>query len=134
MDPTIESRFKTLFEKEMQQLLYSHGVIDENFHIQKDDFFDLTDLSTAELEQSMRMRLRNREAIYLRKITDALRRLKNHTFGVCEGCGDQIDLRRLEARPTTTHCVACKEEQEHREHLHADGLVSKSIGKKVFIV
>jgi DnaK suppressor protein len=79
----------------------------------------------------MRMRLRNREALFLRKIDEALRRIADGSFGECEECGDDIELKRLEARPTATMCVACKEEAERREHVHIDGHRPKSLGAKL---
>ena len=68
----------------------------------------------------MRIRLRNREASYLKKIEFALLRIKEGNFGECEDCGDEIDVRRLEARPTTSLCIGCKEEQERGEKSFAD--------------
>jgi DnaK suppressor protein len=51
----------------------------------------------------------------LRKIDEALARISSGNFGECEGCGDEIAIKRLEARPTTTFCISCKEQQENRE-------------------
>ena len=64
-------KFKLLFETQKKNLLYSQGVINEDFHLQKDDMLDEMDLTTNELERSMRMRLRNREALFLKKIDEA---------------------------------------------------------------
>ena len=41
-------------------------------------------------------------------------------YGVCESCGDEISLKRLEARPVTDYCIKCKEEQERVERSFAD--------------
>jgi DnaK suppressor protein len=51
----------------------------------------------------------------LDKIQKALLRLDDGTFGVCEECGEKISQKRLEARPETTLCIRCKEEQERIE-------------------
>jgi DnaK suppressor protein len=51
----------------------------------------------------------------LDKIQKALERIDNGTFGVCEECDELISLKRLEARPETTLCIRCKEEQERVE-------------------
>lgn len=124
-------RFKSLFEDQKNKLVYSKSFVNEEFHLQKDDLMDDVDLSSTELETSMRMRLRNREALFLKKIDEALARIAEGTFGQCERCEEDIEHRRLEARPTTTLCIHCKEEAERLEHLHIDGHRSKSLGSRI---
>jgi len=53
----------------------------------------------------------------LKKIDDALSRIDNKTFGVCEECGEEIGVNRLKVRPVATLCIACKEEQEKKEKM-----------------
>lgn len=127
-------KFKTMFENQKKNLVYTHGVINEDFCIQKDDLIDDVDQTSTELETAMRMRLRNREALFLKKIDEALRRIEAGSFGLCEACGEDIELKRLEARPTANHCVGCKEEQERREQVHIDGTKSKSLGAKLRVL
>ncbi len=122
-------KFKKLFEQQKQSLLFSDRVVREDFSVNSDDRFDELDQATSDIEQSMRMRLRNREALYLKKLEEALRRIDEGTFGDCEECGEEIGHNRLLARPTATLCVACKEEQERREVLTAAGRTSKSLGE-----
>jgi DnaK suppressor protein len=124
-------KFKFLFETQRRNLIYSNAIINETFHLPKDDVLDEVDLTTSEMETSMRIRLRNREALFLKKIEEALRRISEGTFGECQCCGEDIELKRLEVRPTTTLCVNCKEEQEHAEQSHIDGHRSKSLGAKL---
>ncbi len=124
-------RFKALFEEQKNNLLYSSSIVDENFHIKQDDLLDDVDMTSSELETSMRMRLRNREALYLKKVDEALARIADGSFGSCGECQEEIELRRLEARPTATMCVACKEVEERMETLHIDGHRSKSVGKSI---
>jgi DnaK suppressor protein len=124
-------KFKALFEEQKARLIYSQAVLDEEFNIQRDDMLDSVDMTSTELETNMRMRLRNREALFLKKIDEALRRIEEGAFGACEKCEDDIEERRLLARPTTTLCVACKEQEEQREKLHIDGHRHKSLGTKL---
>jgi len=131
---TIEkiAQFKKLFEEQKTNLLYTAmGLTNSNFAIQSEDLADEVDHTATELEQSMRMRLRNREALYMRKIDEALERIKAGNFGECEDCGESIEARRLEARPTTTLCVSCKEDSERLESAHIDGHRHKSLGVKM---
>lgn len=122
-------KFKKLFEAQQRGLLFNDRVIREDFSVCQDDRYDEIDQATTDVEQSMRMRLRNRETLYVKKLEEALRRIEEGTFGECEECGEDIELRRLEARPTATLCVGCKEEQERKEQLNANGREHKSLGE-----
>lgn len=131
MNRELVIKYRQLFEGQKQHLLHSRGIVDQDFQIQADDLLDEADMTSSELETSMRMRLRSREALFLKKINEALGRIIDGSFGICVSCEDEIELRRLEARPTATHCVHCKEEQERLEHGHVDGRRPKSLGHKL---
>ena len=122
-------KFRKIFEAQRKSLLFNDKVVREDFSVCADDRPDEIDQATTDVEQSMRMRLRNRETLYLKKLEEALNRIEEGTFGECEECGEDIELRRLEARPTATLCVGCKEEQERREGLTAAGRQFKSLGE-----
>ncbi len=122
-------KFKKVFESQRRGLLFSDQIVREDFSSNTDDRFDELDQATTDVEQSMRMRLRNRETLYIKKLEEALARIEEGTFGDCESCGEDIELRRLEARPTATLCVSCKEDQERKEVLTAAGRKSKSMGE-----
>jgi DnaK suppressor protein len=121
-------KFKRIFEAQRKSLLFGGQVVREDFSVCADDRYDEVDQATTDVEQSMRMRLLNRETLYVKKVDEALKRIEEGTFGECEDCGEDIELRRLEARPTATLCVKCKEEQERREVLTAAGRKFKSLG------
>ncbi len=129
--PEFQTKFKTLFETEKNRLLFSGSVVNEQFTVQSDDLMDEADFTSFEIDNQMRMRLRNREAMYLKKINEALERIESGTFGSCEKCEEDIEMKRLEARPTTTLCVSCKESEERIEKLHIDGHKPKSLGRTV---
>jgi DnaK suppressor protein len=80
-----------------------------------DDLPDEMDLAASEGMQSFEFRLRGREKTFLQKIDRALRKIEEGDFGVCEECGEEISSKRLEARPETTLCIRCKEDQERHE-------------------
>lgn len=121
-------QFKRIFESQRQSLLFSDKIVRDDFGVCDDDKYDEVDQASSDAEQSMRLRLRNREVLYIKKIDQALARIEEGTFGECSECGEDIELRRLEARPTATHCVQCKEEQERREGQGASSLKHKSMG------
>src|SRR5258708_5552596 len=114
-------KFKRIFEAQRKSLLFSDRVIREDFSVSADDRYDEIDQAATDIEQSMRMRLCNREVLYLKKVEEALKRIDDGDFGECDECGEDIEVRRLEARPTATLCVACKEEQERKEGMSMVG-------------
>src|SRR3954462_11436643 len=129
MKKEITKKFKRIFEKQRGQIIFNDRVVREDFEVCPDDRYDEIDQATTDIEQSMRMRLRNREVLYIKKVDEALERIEDGTFGECEDCGEDIELKRLEARPTATLCVSCKEEQERKEVLTAAGRQHKSMGE-----
>lgn len=80
-----------------------------------DDLPDEFDLASSEYAQSLVFRLRDREKWLLSKIDKSIKKIDDGEFGVCEECGEDIAIKRLEARPVTTLCIRCKEEQEKVE-------------------
>lgn len=84
------------------------------------DLPDEVDLASSETDQAMSLKLRDRERILLRKIDKALKKIDDGEYGVCESCGEDIGIKRLEARPVTDLCIRCKEEQERHEKSFAE--------------
>jgi DnaK suppressor protein len=80
-------------------------------------FPDMGDQASAEIDRSFMLRLRGREQRLLKKIEQAIEKIDNGTFGVCDVCGEEITVKRLEARPVTNMCIFCKTEQEEEEKL-----------------
>jgi len=76
---------------------------------------DPNDRATVESDRSFELRLRGRERKLLDKIDEAIARIKEGTYGICEECGGEIRLKRLEARPVAKFCINCKTLQEQRE-------------------
>lgn len=79
---------------------------------------DPTDRATVESDRNLTLRIRDRERKLRNKIEDALARMEDGTFGICEVCEEEIGFARLEARPVTTLCINCKSEQEQDEEKH----------------
>lgn len=123
--------FEQWFTLEREALLKNHQILNEQFLVPQEDLPDDTDWTSTVVEQSMRIRLRHREALYLKKLDAALERIRAGVFGKCSGCEEDIGIKRLEARPTTTLCLTCKETQERREEAFQDGLQHKSLGRAV---
>ncbi len=76
---------------------------------------DFGDLANIEADQNFMLRIKDRERKLIAKIDRCLQKIKDGTYGLCESCGEEIDLKRLEARPVAGLCIACKTEQEKFE-------------------
>jgi len=87
---------------------------------EQSSFPDPTDQATMESDRDFDLRIRDRERRLIRKIDQAVARIKEGTFGVCESCGGDISSKRLQARPVTTLCIDCKTAQEIEERTRTD--------------
>jgi DnaK suppressor protein len=84
------------------------------------NFPDPNDRATQESEFGLELRTRDRERKLLKKIDSALQRIEDKSYGYCEETGDEIGLRRLEARPVATLCVEAQERRELAERQFRD--------------
>src|SRR5580704_14462357 len=105
----LEEKRKAVLERAREMLS------EENMTLDTNDLPDEMDLASSEYLQSFEFRLRGREKSLLNKLDLALKKIEDGTFGVCEICEEPIGKKRLEARPETTLCIKCKEDQEREE-------------------
>jgi len=92
--------------------------LDKTVHTMQDEvtmFADPNDRASQESDMALELRNRDRERKLIKKIDDTLRKIDNDDYGYCNGCGIEIGLKRLEARPTATLCIDCKTLDEIRE-------------------
>ncbi len=92
--------------------------LDRTVHTMQDEvtmFADPNDRASQESDMALELRNRDRERKLIKKIDDTLRNIDSNEYGYCEGCGIEIGLKRLEARPTATLCIDCKTLDEMRE-------------------
>lgn len=109
-------KFQQLLEDKRNEIVQrARQTLDQDMTLDADDLPDEMDLASSEYLQSFTFRLRGREKTFLEKIQKALERIEEGTFGDCEECGEPISEKRLEARPETTLCIRCKEDQERVE-------------------
>ena len=104
-----------LLAKKKEILRNAQRTLNEDMTLDADDLPDEMDLASSEYLQSFTFRLRGREKTFLKKIDHALTKIDDGSFGTCEECGEEISVKRLEARPETTLCIRCKEDQERME-------------------
>jgi DnaK suppressor protein len=97
--------------------------VDRTVHHMQDEaanFPDPSDRATQESEFGLELRTRDRERKLLRKIDAALNRIDEGTYGYCEETGEEIGLKRLEARPVATLCLEAQERRELAERQFRD--------------
>ncbi len=120
MDAKTLARYKKQLLEEKQRLLNnSKNALKNELALSPDDLPDETDLAASEINQNLIFKLRDRERQLLAKIDEALSRMDEGNFGICQDCEEPIEPKRLEARPVSTLCLSCKERQEHREKIYA---------------
>ncbi len=116
MDKAEIKCFKGILEEKRSALLKkARETMAEDMTLDTNDLPDEMDLASSEYIQSFTFRLRGREKTFLSKIERALKKIEEGDFGQCEECEEPIATKRLEARPETTFCIRCKEEQERVE-------------------
>lgn len=115
--------------REENELIYGPQVIRGDLQTNPEDLMDEADLASSDIEQGMKMRMANRENFKVKRLHTALDKVKDGSYGECEGCSADIGYGRLLARPIAQLCIACKEEEERKENLSAVGRTHKSVGQ-----
>ncbi len=115
MDENHLSFFRDLLHERLHGLLEDAEKTVEGMSGGRVEFPDPTDRASLESNRNFDLRIRDRERKLIKKIRQALDRIQDGTFGICEECGGPISVERLRARPVTTLCIHCKEEQEEQE-------------------
>lgn len=110
-------RLKKMLNASMSELLDQAGSAVSDLITECSRDTELIDSTAADINRTMNLRLHSRKSRLIKKIKDALKRIEEGTYGYCDICGEKISLKRLEARPVTSKCIACKEAQERMEAL-----------------
>lgn len=115
MDKERLAYFKDLLSERLRVLLSEAEKTVTGMTNDKDTFPDPTDRANLETDRNFLLRIRDRERKLILKIKEALARIEDGTFGICEECGEEISEERLKARPVTTLCIDCKTKAEEEE-------------------
>jgi DnaK suppressor protein len=132
VQPYIQKRGEQYMGKE--QLMHFHNIlmtwkrdlmeeVDRTVLHMKDEaanFPDPNDRATQESEFSLELRTRDRERKLIRKIDEAIKRIEDGSYGYCNETGEEIGVKRLEARPVATLSVEAQERRERREKQYGD--------------
>lgn len=112
--------FKKLLHEQRNTLILEAQKTVSGMTDSKENFPDPTDRATLESDRNFMLRIRGRERKLILKIEEALERIEDGSFGICEKCGEDISEQRLKARPVTTHCIECKKKEEALEKARGD--------------
>ncbi|HEX4924094.1 MAG TPA: RNA polymerase-binding protein DksA [Bdellovibrionales bacterium] len=112
-------RFRKILLEQKSGLLNKSNKFKEERQEGKEMLGDEIDLATTEINLNLDIRLHERERVLIHKIEVALSKIASGQYGFCEECEEPLELKRLEARPVATLCIACKEDQEDREKIYA---------------
>ncbi len=117
MDKTQLEEFEQLLKDQLAALHQDADKTVAEMTEENTNFPDPTDRASLESDRNFELRIRDRERKLAAKIKQALDRIKDGTFGLCESCEEEISPERLRARPVTTLCIDCKTEQERQEKI-----------------
>jgi DnaK suppressor protein len=109
--------FRKLLNEKLEELLDEANRTVTGMSDMKENMPDPTDRATLESDRNFTLRIRDRERKLIGKIKEALERIENGTYGICESCEEEIGEKRLKARPVTTLCIDCKKRQEDEERM-----------------
>ena len=115
MKPEKMEMFKGLLNQRIDDLLDEANKTVNDMTDDQENFPDPNDRASLESDRNFELRIRDRERKLIRKMQEAIARIDNGTFGICERCGGPISEKRLIARPVTTLCIECKTKEEKLE-------------------
>ncbi len=115
MDEKELQRFKALLDEMKVDINSDVAQTLTEMTAQTGNIPDPNDRATMESDRSFELRIRGRERKLMEKVDNALARIDDGSYGVCVGCGEDITIKRLEARPVAKFCIDCKTRQEQRE-------------------
>lgn len=112
MDLTL---YKNLLLRLKNEALIKEDDIVNTFQSEKSA--DDLDIASHDNITNLKKRLLERQQAFVKRIDIALERIENGTYGICKECGDDINPKRLLARPIAILCIDCKEKQEKKESM-----------------
>jgi DnaK suppressor protein len=121
MKPEKVEFFRYMLGQKINELLGEAGkTVSEMTSGVKENYPDPNDRASLESDRNFELRIRDRERKLIMKMQEAIKRLDDGIFGICEVCGGPISEKRLMARPVTTLCIDCKMKQEKMEKLKGE--------------
>jgi DnaK suppressor protein len=115
MKPDKQDYFRALLLSRINELLNGAERTVAEMTDENENFPDPNDRASLESDRNFELRIRDRERKLIAKMQEAIKRIDDGTFVLCETCGGSISEKRLQARPVTTLCIDCKTKEEKME-------------------
>jgi DnaK suppressor protein len=115
MKPEKMDYFRALLLSRINELLNGAERTVQEMTDEQENFPDPNDRASLESDRNFELRIRDRERKLIAKMQEAVKRIDDGTFGLCESCAGSISEKRLQARPVTTLCIDCKTKEEKME-------------------
>ena len=113
LDKRTIDRFKKLLLKEREEIMGDVKQIHESSQeVGQDGIQDIGDEAANVYNKQILLTLNENERLRVKEVDEALDRMENGTYGICEECGEPIGLKRLEVKPVAKYCVPCKTKLE----------------------
>src|SRR5210317_324559 len=109
--------FKDLLTRWLDELMGRAGNTVVGLINVEDPLSDPLDRAVFDTERGYTLRIRSRESVLINKIRASLDDIEDGVYGICDDCGRDITIERLNARPVARRCIPCKTQQEQRERL-----------------
>jgi len=123
-EPFMNAKQKEFFRRKLND--WRKEIINEtketlsNLQYEANNFSDLADRASSETDRSLELRSRDRQRKLVGKIDEALARIDDGSYGYCEETGEEINLKRLIARPIATFSIDAQELHERKEKVYRD--------------
>ena len=116
MDRAVIEKCRAELQSQLDELMAgAERTVVDMTNVEEENFPDPTDRASLESNRNFTLRLRDRDRKLAAKIKEAIKRIEVGTFGICHGCGGEIEEKRLIARPVTSLCIDCKTVAEEEE-------------------
>jgi DnaK suppressor protein len=112
--------FRFMLNQKISELLLDAEKTVSEMTNGKENYPDPNDRASLESDRNFELRIRDRERKLIAKMREAIQRIDDGTYGVCNSCGGDISEKRLMARPVTTECIECKTKQEKLEKMKGE--------------
>lgn len=113
LDKKSLERFKRILLNEREQIIGEvKQIYESSQEVGQDGIQDICDEAANLYNKQILLSLNENERMRLQEVDEALDRIENGTYGICEECGGPIGLKRLEVRPIAKYCVPCKTKME----------------------
>jgi DnaK suppressor protein len=105
---------KSLLKMRGEILSKAKKLKEDSYTLGTDGIQDMADAASNSYNVDILMSISDNDLNLLKDIDNALDKIKNETYGICEECEEKISEKRLEANPVARYCITCKRMMEEK--------------------